>query len=367
MAQSRMSWGEFASTGRCFLAWTAVGPGTCSLPGNCCSDSECVSGKILRRRKMLSNQVTVVFIVIYVLESLAIIVQNSLIVAVLGREGVQVKRMSPVEMILISLGSCRFCLQWSSVLYNFCSYFNPDWVFWYIGIVWEFTNTLSFWLTSLLAVVYCVKIASFTHPIFFWLRWRILRLIPWLLLGSLLTSCVTIIFSAVRNHITVKLMSVKHFPRNNTVTERLQTVLQNFLISQQMVVLTIPFLLFVASTIVLISSLFQHLGQMQHHSTGQGNSSTKAQSTALRSLAVSLVFFISYFLTILVSARDGLFEKTTWFWVWEIIIYAVVSIHSTSLMLSNPKLKKVLKVRCWGQRMSEAPGTRPPGQMGVCI
>lgn len=367
MAKSRMSWGEFASTGRYFLAWTAVGPGTCSLPGNCCRDSECVSGKILRRRRMLPIQLTVFFIVIYVLESVAIIVQSSLIVAVLGREWVQVKTVSPVEMILISLGSCRVCLQCSSVLYNFCSYFHPDWVFWYLGIIWEFTNTLSFWLTSLLAIVYCVKISSFTHPIFLWLRWRILRLVPWLLLGSLLTSCVTIIFSAIRNHITVKLMAMKHFPRNNTVIERLQAVLQNFLISQQLVVLTIPFFLFVASTIVLISSLSQHLGQMQHHSTGHGNSSTKAQSTALRSFAVFLVFFTSYFLTILVSAIDSLFKKTPWFWVWEIIIYAVVSIHSTSLMLSNTKLKKVLKVRCWGQRMLEAPGTRPPGQMGVCI
>ncbi|XP_019488360.1 PREDICTED: taste receptor type 2 member 16 [Hipposideros armiger] len=297
---------------------------------------------------MIPIQLTVFFMVIYVLESLIIMVQNSLIVAVLGREWAQAKRMSPVDMILISLSFCRFCLQWSSMLHNFCFYFNLDWVVWHVSVIWEFNNTLSFWLTGLLAVVYCVKLSSFTHPIFLWLRWRILRLVPWLLLGSLLISCGTIIFSAIRHHMSTKLSSMAHLPRNNTVVERLTSLVHNFMISQHLVMLTVPFLLFLASSILLIASLSQHLGQMQHHSTGHSNSSMKAQTTVLKSLSVVLIFFTSYFLMIFIATVDSLFAKSPWFWMWETIIYALVSIHSTSIMLSNPKLKKVLKVRCWG-------------------
>ncbi|XP_046524772.1 taste receptor type 2 member 16 [Equus quagga] len=297
---------------------------------------------------MIPIQLTVFFMVIYVVESLTIIMQSGLIVAVLGREWVQVKRLSPVDVILTSLGICRFCLQWASMLYNFCSYFNPNYVFWYYSITWDFLNPLPFWLTSLLAVVYCVKVSSFTHPTFLWLRWRILRLVPWLLLASLLISCVTLISSAIRNHMKIQIISMEHFLRNNTMVERLKMLLKKFALSQPVVVLVIPFLLFLASTILLMTSLSQHLEQMQHHNTDHSNSSVNAHSTALRSLAIFLIFFTSYFLTILISILSILYDKRSWFWVWEAVIYAIVSVQSTSLMLSSPTLKKVLKVRCWG-------------------
>ncbi|XP_070281117.1 taste receptor type 2 member 16-like [Myotis yumanensis] len=307
---------------------------------------------------MIPNQLTVFFMTIYLLESLTIIVQSSLIVAVLSREWVQVKRLSPVDMILISLGACRFCLQWSSVLHNFCSYFNPDDDLWYIGILWEFTNTLTFWLTSLLAVVYCVKVSSFTYAIFLWLRWRILRLVPWLLLGSLMISCVTIIDSAIKHYIKSRL--ILQLPGNNTETETLISFLEKNYEHTHLATLFIPFLLFLTSTILLIASLCQHLRQIRHHVTGHSNSSMKAHATALRFLAFFLIFFTSYFFTIIISTTYSLTHENSWFWACETIIYATVSIHLTSLMLSSPALKKVLKVSCCGPKLPEAPGTTIP-------
>nr|BCL40364.1 taste receptor, type 2, member 16 [Hapalemur griseus] len=297
---------------------------------------------------MIPFQLTVFIIVIYMLESLTIIVQSSLIVAVLCKEWLQVKRLSPVDMILTSLGICRFILQWASILSNFSLYFNLNYAFWYISVIWEFSNVLIFWLTSLLAVFYCVKVTSFTNPIFFWLRWRISRSVPWLLLGSLMISCVTIIPSAVNKFIQIQLITMEHLPRNSTVIVRLAMFQQYLLNAHRLVALGIPFLLFLASTTLLVASLIQHVQQMQHRNTGHGNSSMKAHSTALRSLAVLFIFFTSYFLTVLISSTHKLLRKGSWFWVWEAVIYAVVSIHSTSLMSSSPTLKKALKVKCWG-------------------
>ncbi|XP_036182963.1 taste receptor type 2 member 16-like [Myotis myotis] len=309
---------------------------------------------------MIPSQLIVFFMTIYLLESLTIIVQSSIIVAVLSREWVQVKRLSPVDMILISLGICHFFLQWSSALHNFSSYINPDNELWYIGIIWEFTNTLVFWLTSLLAVVYCVKVSSFTYTIFLWLRWRILRLIPRLLLGSLMISCVTIIVSALRVvFFKSQLISMMQLPGNITKTETLRTFLEKYYIGQHLAILFTPFLLFLTSTILLIASLCQHLRQIQHHDTGHSNSSMKAHATALRFLAFFLIFFTSYFLTIIISTKYILRHKTSWFWAGETIIYSTVSIHLTSLMLSSPALKKVLKVSCCGPKLPAAPGTIP--------
>ncbi|XP_049749932.1 taste receptor type 2 member 16-like [Elephas maximus indicus] len=287
-------------------------------------------------------QLTVFFIIIYVLLSLTIIVQSSLVVALLGREWVLVKRLSPVDMILTSLGISHFCRQWASMLYNFCSYFDPNFVFWYSSVIWDFANNATFWFTSLLAVFYCVKVSSFTHPIFLWLKWRISRLVPRLLLGSLLVSSVTIIPSTARSHTRFQI-ATENSPSNSTVTDRLKIFHLYVSLPQQMVTLIIPFLLFLASTTLLMSSLSQHLEQMQDRNTGHCNSSMKTHSTALRSLAVFLIFFTSYFLTLLVSLLAVLFEKRSWFWAWEAVIYTVSCIHFTSLMLSSPALRKFLK------------------------
>ncbi|XP_047418685.1 taste receptor type 2 member 16 [Sciurus carolinensis] len=296
---------------------------------------------------MVLNQLTVFFIIIYVLESVTIIAQSSFMVAVLGREWVQVKRLPSVEMILTSLGICHFCLQWASVLYNFGSYFNPNYVFWNIAIIWEFTNILTFWITSLLAAFYCVKISSFTHPIFLWLRWRILRLVPWLLLGTLMISFVTIIPSAIRIHILMQLVTMGHLPRNSTLVGRLNMFEQYFFRPQTLYMLLIPFILFLASTVLLMASLIQHREQMQRHNSGHCNSSLRAHSAALRSLATFFILFTSYFLIISIHLISEVFDKRSWYWLWEAIIYAIVSIHSTSLILSSPTLKKILKMKPW--------------------
>ncbi|XP_010633678.1 taste receptor type 2 member 16 [Fukomys damarensis] len=297
---------------------------------------------------MVLKQLTIFFIIIYVLESLIIIAQSSFTVAVLGREWVLVKRLSPVEMILTSLGICRFCQQWSSILHNFCSYFNLNCGIWNTGIIWEFTNTLTFWLTSLLAVFYCVKVSSINHPIFFWLRWRILRFVPWLLLSVLVISCVAIIPSAIKNRIQMEFNLMEHLPTNSTLIERLKMFEQYFSKAHKIVVLTIPFLLFLVSTTMLMASLIQHWKQMKLHNTGLSNSNLRAHSTALRSLAVFFIFFTAYFLTVVPSILGIRSKRTPWYWVWDSIIYGIVCIHFTALMLRSPTLKRALKIKFWG-------------------
>ncbi|KAM6151979.1 taste receptor type 2 member 16 [Erethizon dorsatum] len=297
-------------------------------------------------------QLTIFFIIIYVFESLIIMAQSSFTIAVLGREWVQVKRLSPVEMILTILGISHFSLQWISVLSNFCFYFNPDSGLWHSGTLWEFTNILTFWLTSLLAVFYCVKISCITHSIFLWLRRRISRLVPWLLLGALVISCVAIIPSAIRNHIWMQLAPLEHLPTNNTLIKRLKMSEQYFSRAHKIIVLTIPFLLFLICTIFLMAFLIRHWEKMQQHNNDHSNSSQKAHSTALKSLAVFFIFFTAYFLTVVISFIGIRSDTGPWFWAWEAIIYAIVSIHSTSLMLSSPTLKKAIKMKCWGLESS---------------
>ncbi|KAM6202274.1 taste receptor type 2 member 16-like [Rhynchocyon petersi] len=293
-------------------------------------------------------QLNIFFMIIYVLLSVTIIVQNSLLVAVLGRELMQVKRLSALDMILISLGISKLCLQCTSMLYNFHFYFHYAYVCLYLGIFWHFFNTAIFWFNGLLAVFYCAKVSSFTHRAFLWLKWRISRLVPWLLMASLLISCVVSIFTTIKKLFWFH-FNVNSFTSNTTMLQRLsekQKYVDSF---HYIVTLAVPFLLYLAPTIMLIASLWRHMEQIQLYSTGHCNTSMKVHSTALKSLAIFLIFFTSYFLAVFISIIGFLFEKNSWFWVWEAVIYTVSCIHSTLLMLSSPTLRKWLEKKCLGQ------------------
>lgn len=57
------------------------------------------------------------------------------------------------------------------------------------------------------------------------------------------------------------LVTMGHFSTNSTRVERLKTFHLYFTISYAMVTLVIPFLLFLASTVLLMASLFQPVEQ----------------------------------------------------------------------------------------------------------
>lgn len=122
------------------------------------------------------------------------------------------------------LAASRFCLQ-GMALQN-----QPIWKIgskFYFRISWSFINTLTFWPTSWLAVFYRVKIASFSHPIFFWLKCRVSRSVPGLLLGSLILSGLTS-SSATEKSILVQTVATQSSHGNDTLAGRIQTVSSRF-------------------------------------------------------------------------------------------------------------------------------------------
>ncbi|XP_006901864.1 PREDICTED: taste receptor type 2 member 16-like [Elephantulus edwardii] len=260
----------------------------------------------------MPRQPSVFFMLIYVLLSLTIIVQSTFIVSVMGREQVQVKRLSPLNMIFISLSIPKLCVQLTSIFYNFYSSFDCDYICLSGETLWHVANTTILWFSSLLAIFYCVKVSSFTHPIFLRLKWRLSRLVPWLLLGTLLISCVANVPFAIRNLEQIQ-PNMGSSPRSNTLPEG-HGMFQHYIgIPHQIITLAIPFLLFLASTTMLIASLSQHWEQMQHHNLVTAASAGKFNATTLKSLAISFIIFTSYFLILLIFFTGVLFEKSSWF------------------------------------------------------
>ncbi|XP_072506385.1 taste receptor type 2 member 134-like [Notamacropus eugenii] len=287
----------------------------------------------------------VFFMVIFLLESMAAIIQNGFIITVLGTKWVQCWTLPPGDMILLSLGISRFFLQWAAVLSNFISYFSPVNRSPYLGIFWSFTNVTTFCFTTCLAVFYCVKISSFTHPIFLWLKWRISRFVPRILLSSLVISNLIIIPSVVKIYFVFPLPVTGNYSEKTTLDDMKLAFHKQFLMPLQVFILLILFLFFLVSLISLISSLCRHLGNMQHYSAGPQQPSTQVHVTTVKSFSLFLILCTSYVLPLIftLTAPHSTSVFSPQFWVWEILTYAGISIHPAFLILNSSELRRALK------------------------
>ncbi|XP_004430861.1 PREDICTED: taste receptor type 2 member 134-like [Ceratotherium simum simum] len=295
----------------------------------------------------MSSSSTLIFMVIFFLESLAAMLQNGFMVAVLGREWMRCHTLPSGDMIVACLAASQFCLHGMALLNNLMGSFGFRSRVNYFNISWVFINTLTFWLTAWLATFYCVKISSFFHPIFYWLKWRISQSVPRLLLGSLIISGVTVI-SLASGHSTLVQMSVSQSSHgNSTLAERIQTIYHNFFLPNKVLVLLIPFLLFLVSTLLLIFSLHWHLQQMRSHRPDRHDPSIQAHIVALRSLAFFLIFYTLYFLYLIIVSMHITTLQNQWHWAWDVVTYAGICLHSSILLLSSPKLRKALKMMLW--------------------
>ncbi|XP_004594509.1 taste receptor type 2 member 62-like [Ochotona princeps] len=288
---------------------------------------------------------TFIFMIIFCLESLASMLQNGFMVTMLGREWVRCRALPTGEMIVACLAASRFCVHMIATLNNFLSSFNFSHVFILCNVFWNFFNSLTFWLTACLALLYCVKISSFSHPIFFWLKWRVSRSGSRMLLGSLIICVLSFISSLFGSVITVQLMVSQSFYGNNTPAYGSHTFFLKYFIFHEAFFLSIPFLLFLVCTIFLMYSLCRHLRQMKGHRPGPRDPSTQVHIMALKSLACSLIFHMSYYLFLIIDSVKATRFYGHWPWAWEVTVYAGLFLQSTILMLSSPKLRKALKKR----------------------
>uniref|UniRef100_A0A8D2B9X4 Taste receptor type 2 n=1 Tax=Sciurus vulgaris TaxID=55149 RepID=A0A8D2B9X4_SCIVU len=293
----------------------------------------------------MPSSATLIFMVVFCLESLAAMLQNGFVVTVLGREWVRCQGLPASDMIVTCLAASRFCLHGIGILNNFLAFFEFCYQVNYVAFFWNFLNNFTVWLTAWLAIFYCVKISSFSHAAFFWLKWRISRLVPRLLVGSLIICGLSTTSLAIEQAVTVE-MSTFLGPRGNCTADRTTlTFSQYYFLCNAGFMWFIPFLLFLVSIFLLMFSLCRHMEQMRDCRPGPLNCRIQAHSMALKSLAFFLIFYTAYFLSLIISVMRLTTVQSHWHWVREVLTYAGIYLHSLILVLSSPKLRKALKTR----------------------
>ncbi|KAL7983097.1 hypothetical protein Chor_010439 [Crotalus horridus] len=142
-------------------------------------------------------------------------------------------------------------------------------------------STACLWFAACLSVFYCAKIATFTHRYFLLVKLRITEMIPMILVGSVLVSLVSCLPSIWVDYNIPLCNSTGNHLKNIIVENQVGDIsyLKAFYICLTWAVL--PFLLFVASSTLLIASLWRHTRQMRQSTMSLKDPRTEAHIAAL--------------------------------------------------------------------------------------
>ncbi|XP_056360713.1 taste receptor type 2 member 40-like [Oenanthe melanoleuca] len=293
----------------------------------------------------------VLFLSIAIMESMAGILGNGIILAASSSSCTGRKTWPSYDMIMISLSLSRITLQcWIILdlfLTIFCepSYFEEN-LFGIIKTVYMFLNYANLWFGAWLSVFYCIKVASFTHSFFIWLKQRIARGMPWMLFTSWLCSFTAAIPFAwevysVHNNFTAPLPVTNSSAMRTTRKDNLDLLI---LLSNAGV--GMPLILSVVSSVLLIWSLWIHTRRMQNNASGFRDPSLEAHMKAIKSVCSLLILYIIYFIGFAFLLYDLFLRFSTPKSICIAIMAASPTGHSIVVIWSNPKFRE-LTARIW--------------------
>ncbi|XP_067400774.1 taste receptor type 2 member 9-like [Emydura macquarii macquarii] len=274
------------------------------------------------------------------------VVTNGFIVGLNCIEWAKSRTLTSYDKITTSLAFSRFCLQISLSLDNFLIKLYPDFygVFQRMEpylVIWVFTNQMNICFESCLSVFYCVKIATFNLSLFSWLKLKISKLVQWLLLSSVLYCLVTTVsYNLFMFYWVLSHNSTDSLSRNVTVSD-IKNNLKWYTFLIHSLGSIFPLILFFASSVLLIISLWRHLRKMKLNSDPNPSFRNLSMDAHVRALKSLVIFFILYIIYYVFSISSNLSDFSD---EWKITVCTVVdaaypSVQSIILILGNPKLK----------------------------
>uniref|UniRef100_A0A8C5U6C9 Taste receptor type 2 n=1 Tax=Malurus cyaneus samueli TaxID=2593467 RepID=A0A8C5U6C9_9PASS len=298
----------------------------------------------------MATSFAILFLSIAIIESMAGILGNGIILVASSSSCIRNKTWSPYDMIMISLSLSRIILQ-SWIILDlfitiFCeqSYYEGNTVV--IKTVYMFLDYCSLWFGAWLSVFYCIKVASFTQSFFIWLKQRIARLMPWMVLTSWLYSFATAIPFAWDDYSVPINFTAPLSMANSSAMRTTKKDSLGLLILLCNAAVSLPLILSVVSSVLLIWSLWVHSRQMQNNASGFGDPSLEAHVKAIKSVCSLLIFYITYFISFIFLLCNIFSHFSIEKCICIAVMAACPSGHSMVLIWSNPKFQE-LASRLW--------------------
>lgn len=301
-----------------------------------------------------------VFLVLCATEFFLGVLGNGFIGVVNGSGWFKSKRISLSDFIITNLALSRIALLWilmsdAVIIVFFPKIHDKGMGMKVIDICWTFTNHLSIWLATCLSVFYCLKIATFSHPTFLWLKWRVNSVVVRMLLGALLLSC----SSAMSLIHEFKVYSALHgIDDTGNVTEHFRRQTNEYQMTHVLGTLwnLPPLIVCLASYVLLILSLGRHGRRMRGSSARSSDASTEAHKRATRMVLSFLCLFLLYFLAFLITTSSYFLPGTKMtMMIGELMTMIYPASHSFILILGNKKLKQTFVEILWCESGSKRP------------
>nr|XP_020010000.1 taste receptor type 2 member 1 [Castor canadensis] len=268
---------------------------------------------------------------------------NGIIVMVNIIDLIKHRKMAPLDLLLSCLAASRIFLQTYIFFVHLLTLSLIEYfVFTDNLVVLMLTNELGLWFATWLCVFYCIKIATISHPLFLWLKIRISKLVPWLILGSLLHASVNAALHYKYTRSFFENLLVSFFSKNATRINKIEMYIIPF--SFLVTGLTLPLFIFLISILLLIFSLGRHTQQMRTTVAGTRNPSRSAHTSAMLSILSFLILYFSHYMVAILLCSQVLQFGSHIFVLCIIVGGAYPCMHSIILILGNPKLKQNAKM-----------------------
>ncbi|KAM6293358.1 LOW QUALITY PROTEIN: taste receptor type 2 member 40-like [Porphyrio hochstetteri] len=284
------------------------------------------------------------FLTIAIIESMSGLLVNGTILAVSSTSCIRNKILSSNDMIMIFLSLSVFLqslMMLDLFLSLFCksSYYKEN-VFVIFKTVFMFLNYSSLWFAAWLSVFYCTKVASFTDFLHL-AEAKNSSIMPWMLTtSSLFSFAVSLPFTwdiyHVHDNFTAPLTVTNSSERR--VTMKASLFLLILLCNPG---ISLPLIVLVVSSIVLIGSLWVHTRHMQKIATGFRDPSLEAHSSAIKSVFSFLIQYVIYFVSLVLILSNSFLPLSTGEAICIAIMAACPAGHSMVLIWSNPKFREL--------------------------
>ncbi|XP_069492365.1 taste receptor type 2 member 9-like [Ambystoma mexicanum] len=260
------------------------------------------------------------------------------------------RRLSTCDIILTCLGVTQFCFL-TTILVGHAPWLGdlrPDAyeLAAKIRLAAELSlGYISFWLNAWLYVFYCVKIATFNHPIFRWLKIRIPKLMPYLLAGSVPASLPWSLpvpwcfyhpcYLNMTDDTCISRPDLPHDGEFYEVGSYDQEMIYVYTLGY-----SLPFLIFFISAGLLVASLGRHAWQMGNsEEVGLGSSHREVHFRAVTSVLAFTFIVLVYFIILMYKLDNSKNRYSAWICPIVEAVYPVA--HCFILILTNSKLKGV--------------------------
>ncbi|NXK37729.1 TA2R9 protein, partial [Piprites chloris] len=264
---------------------------------------------------------------------------NAFIVSVICMSWVKKNSVNSNEKILLLLGCSRFCFFCFSWVYSFLSIIYPHYfyvppTYTLIASIQSFFECSNLWVSAFLCVFYCIKIANFRNSFFTYLKVKIDRMVPWLLLWSVFYSLVIGILVcdfANKSHCNNSTSQGNFSKVSIRMEEHFLTTF--FIYGFEFIT---SFMAVTFSALLLLFSLWRHKRNMQTNS--MKDLSMDAHIKAMKSILSFFVMYSINFACLILYMVYATEKDSPVIFLIYVILYTFPSLHSLILIFSNPKL-----------------------------